>query len=358
MITREEIFVGLMSGSSLDGIDLALVSFVLDANNDLVNWHIIDTALVPFDNKWNKRLTTYQGLSVDDYFLLESDFSLLLGEHIKKVVAHHDIKAVGVHGHTLAHIPEKNISIQLGNGGLIASIAEVDVVTDFRIQDIGAGGQGAPIVPAVERALFPDYKYFLNLGGIVNVSNHSDHQHVTAFDIGPCNQLLNHLSSRLNLPYDNDGAIARTGTFHPDVMEAVLRLPYFNKTGAKSLSNQWIQDSVLPMFDKLRPADALRTAVELIATTIAQALNGPGRVLITGGGAHNTYLIERLRKNIGDKPIVLHLPEKQLIDFKEALLMAYMAYSRVYHKKNVFKSVTGADDDYVTGAWYTHIRKH
>lgn len=349
MFTKAVNYVGVMSGSSLDGLDLALVQFILDPQDDILSWEILRAETIPFTKDWESRLTQFKGLTTLDYLKLESEFSQFIGQAISQFTQDEDVTAIGVHGHTLVHYPDENITLQLGDGGVISAITGRDVVTDFRIQDILKGGCGAPIVPAVERTLFSEYDAFINLGGIANISFHNEDQ-VIAYDICPCNQLLNNLAQKLGKDYDDGGALSAQGSIDHELLERLQAIEYFHQEPPKALDNNWIAAEVTPLFDDVDPIDGLATAVEFIVAHLCNNIPSDQKVLVTGGGALNTHMMNELMNRAGQSSF--EVPQRDIIEYKEALLMAYMAYTRVYNKVNVFQSVTGSTTDTVAGAYY------
>jgi anhydro-N-acetylmuramic acid kinase len=256
------------------------------------------------------------------------------------------------------------MTAQLGDGAAIAAETRINVVSDLRAMDLALGGQGAPIVPIGEKLLLPGYEYFLNLGGIANISNIG-----LAFDVCPANRVLNALALLDGKPYDADGAIAAGGVVDSVLQQQLNALPYYGLPFPKSLANDFGTETVLPLVLRtmkergLSIAVVLRTYTEHIAVQIAKALEKLGasggsadggageaakpRMLITGGGAHNRFLVERLRHKLAVEVVV---PDGRLADFKEALVMALIGVLRWREENNVMASVTGASRDSIGGA--------
>jgi anhydro-N-acetylmuramic acid kinase len=258
---------------------------------------------------------------------------------------------IASHGHTLFHKPEEGLTLQVGCGARVAALTGTTTVCDFRTMDVALGGQGAPLVPLGERLLFPQHKGFLNIGGICNIALHGDH-HVTGYDVCIGNQALNFLANEADLPYDKGGAMARTGRIIPELLDALNALPFHHQQPPRSLGREWFEAWLKPLIagqgDSL--PDRLATVVEHIAQQLATALAfADGPVLVTGGGAHNTFLLERLRSLT---TIRIEVPDVRTVDFKEALVFALLGVLRMREEVNTLASVTGAGRNSVGGAVY------
>lgn len=341
--------LGMMSGSSLDGLDLAICEFEAE------NYIFHATEHVPFPDSIKSRLMDPLALTSSEFLILSSDVGLFFAQSAQKF-----IKSSGVpvdlivsHGHTVFHQPGSNISCQIGNGGIISSITGIDVLCDLRIQDVACGGQGAPLASLIDLNLFKDFNIKLNLGGIANVSFTVDNQ-VRSWDVSPCNQVLNHLASLKGLEYDDKGHVARGGNFNDRLFKEWRSMPYFSLNPPKSMDNYWVKNKFMPAIHDLPVDDALNTMCRFMAYVLARDLDkylpqGDHKMMITGGGAHNRFLIEC----ISDKGnIEIMLPDEEVIDFKEALLMAYMGYRYLNGLVNVISSATGNKKDIVAGALY------
>jgi anhydro-N-acetylmuramic acid kinase len=388
--------IGLMSGSSLDGLDIAYVHLQERASSNKQvgkSWEfeLIHTACFPYPDSWKQRLAAAPTLSALDYQLLHVEYGHYLGEQVVRFVEEYGleykVQLIVSHGHTAFHWPARQLTAQLGDGASIAARTRVNVVSDLRAMDLALGGQGAPIVPIGEELLLPGYELFLNLGGIANVSKHgaaasvggpggegssSDAGGFLAFDVCPANRVLNGLAMLKGMAYDAEGALAATGKVDHQLLQALNALPYYTMPYPKSLANEFGTEVVFPLIRQamadrgLSTADALRTYVEHIALQVARAVEalgggGPGggqagaegsdtaarRMLVTGGGAHNSFLVERLRHRLGFEVVV---PDKALVDFKEALVMALIGVLRWREENNVRASVTGAGRDSIGGA--------
>jgi len=275
---------------------------------------------------------------------------------------HFKVALIASHGHTTFHIPARRMTAQIGDGASIAAHTQLPVVSDFRAVDIAFGGQGAPIVPVGERLLLGQYDYFLNLGGIANISINAEPY--IAYDVCPANRVLNMLATETGKDYDEGGAIAASGRIDEALLKTLNGLDYYHQQGPKSLANEFGTDTVYPIIKKsgLSQADCARTFTEHIAVQIRIALVSLGRyhgsertkqLLITGGGAFNDFLVDRIRKQVSDLGIEIIIPDERLIKYKEALIMALLGILRWREETNVLSTVTGASRDSVGGAMWT-----
>ncbi len=345
-----------MSGSSLDGLDLVFASF--DVSGSSWTYEILAADCYPYPPEWLQRLETATALPAGDYQQLHCDYGRYLGEQVNRFVEtyqlHYKVQLVGSHGHTTFHRPESGMTHQLGDGAALAATCGINVVSDLRSMDVALGGQGAPIVPIGEKWLLGDFSWFLNIGGIANLSRNGDPY--MAFDVCPANRVLNLLAATTGQPYDAGGATARSGQVHPGLLEQLSQLPYYRQSPPKSLANSFGTDVVFPLLQTadLSAADSLCTYTEHIAQQVQQAIqvlppvDGPARLLVTGGGAFNTYLLERMRSLVPELELVV--PDEQLVQYKEALIMAFMAVLRWREENNVWHTVTGARRSSVGGA--------
>ena len=298
-------------------------------------------------------------LSSVDLLLLNNEFGKWLGNHVRLFIARHDLQVdfVASHGHTVFHQPDKNLTYQIGAGQELANSCGKMVVCDFRSLDVSLGGQGAPLVPIGDQSLFDEFDYCLNLGGIGNVSFDHDHERV-AYDICPVNMLLNHLTGQIGKPYDKNGEIARSGNLDENLLKTLNALDYYQLPFPKSLGYEWFCDQVLPIIDSNTSdiADKLFTAIQHIAYQIfkdvtARHHHQHAKLLATGGGARNTFLIEKLQEFMNDK-IKVVVPAPEIVDFKEAIIFAFMGVKRIRNEVNCLKSVTGASIDSSGGVIY------
>ncbi len=346
--------LGLMSGSSLDGIDLALAEFQLTGGR----WQFTlkQTACYPYDAAWTARLAGASQLTARDYLLLHSAYGAYLAGAINRFIEENglvfQIQLIASHGHTVFHLPEGKMTAQLGDGAAIAAGTGINTVSDLRAMDVALGGQGAPIVPIGDRLLWPDTAFLLNIGGIANLTRNTDSP--VAFDICPANRVLNLLAADLGKAYDADGAFAASGTVNNALLEQLNALDYYRKSPPKSLDNEFGTETVYALIRSfgLGTIDALATYTRHIAEQIAAALAQKGAtaehsLLITGGGAHNKFLVQQIQQLT---PVNITVPDAAVIDYKEALVMAFIGVLRWREEANVLASVTGAKRDSIGGA--------
>lgn len=341
--------VGLMSGTSLDGLDLCCVDFTFDGT-----WHyrIVKAESTDYPDDLRRALATAQDLTALPYARLHSDYGLYLGAQVRDFVARGDLHPdlVASHGQTIFHQPSERFTAQIGSGAGIAATCGIDTVCDFRTTDVALGGQGAPLVPIGDAVLFSDYAYCLNLGGFSNIS-FAEGEKRLACDISPVNYVLNHYAARRGLPFDRDGALARSGRICDPLLAQLNGLPFYSQTGPKSLGREWVEAEIYPRIDSfgLPVEDVLATFVEHVAVQVGRYVR-TGSVLTTGGGARNTYLVERLQANAPRARYVV--PDPLTIDFKEALIFALLGALYVAGQPNCLASVTGAACDNIGGCLY------
>ncbi len=343
--------LGVMSGTSLDGVDLAHVTLVRDGR---WNFQIHATRCVPYSAAWKKRLQDAMQLDQAGIVQLDKDYTAYLGKLINRFIKDRintPLLAVCSHGHTIFHQPEKNYTLQIGNRPELAKLINQRVVCDYRVQDVQLGGQGAPLVPIGDRLLFTDYDYCLNLGGFSNISLEQD-SHRIAYDICPVNVVLNHYAGMLGMDYDDGGAFAKAGKLYSPQLQKLNALDYYHQPPPKSLGMEWVNENIFAILDEITiSVDILATFTEHIAQQIARNLKDEKRVLITGGGALNTHLINRINHNCRAELIVAN---RQLIDYKEALIFGLLGVLRLRNENNCLASVTGAPHDHCSGNIYIH----
>jgi anhydro-N-acetylmuramic acid kinase len=283
---------------------------------------------------------------------LNRNYTQLLGKTIAGFIAENQIEnldAVCSHGHTILHQPQNGFTLQIGNLPEIAKRVGQTVVCDFRVADVQLGGQGAPLVPIGDRILFADYGYCLNLGGFSNVSFEHDGKRI-AFDISPVNTVLNFYANRLGFDYDDRGTIAHSGKINDTLLTQLNALDFYQKTFPKSLGFEFVKQTVLPLMERFDMAipDKMKTFCEHIAQQTALALpNKKNKMLITGGGAYNDFLIGRLQHYLPEMQLVI--PEKKILEFKEALIFGLLGVLRLRGEVNVLSSVTGSKHDHSSG---------
>lgn len=342
--------IGVMSGTSLDGIDLAHIYFsIIDTK---WSFEILETETVPYDDFWLNTLKVAVDFPKNELNKLNEKYTVFLANRIKTFIEKHNLKnldAVCSHGHTILHQPQNGFTLQIGNLPEIAKLVNQTVVCDFRIQDIQLGGQGAPLVPIGDRILFADYDYCLNLGGFSNVSFEQNGNRI-AFDISPVNTVLNFYANKRGFDYDDKGNIARSGKLNADLLNKLNDLEYYKKPFPKSLGYEFVKETVLPLTEQydIPIEDKMHTFTEHIAIQIAIALpEKEGELLATGGGSYNNYLIERIKFCLPKLEIII--PDKKTIEFKEALIFALLGVLKLRNEINILSTVTGAKHDHSSG---------
>ena len=341
--------VGVMSGSSLDGLDLAWCSFHLEEGG--WSFNIRKARTVPYTPAFRQRLLQAMDGSALEAARLHRDLGILIGEACRDLLAGATVELIASHGHTLFHKPEEGLTTQLGCGAHIAAISGMPTVCDFRSKDVALGGQGAPLVPLGERLLFPAHRAFLNIGGICNIGLHGA-ESILGYDVCIGNQALDFLAQEAGLAYDAGGALARSGHLNSELLRALDGLPFHQQPPPRSLGREWFDAAVKPLIADARIplADRLRSTVEHMAGQLARALEpADGPVLVTGGGAHNSFLLERL-KALAKVPV--EVPDQKLVDFKEALVFALLGVLRMRGEATALATVTGARVDSAGGALY------
>jgi anhydro-N-acetylmuramic acid kinase len=353
--------IGLMSGSSLDGLDIVFTE--LQETGGEWTYTIHSSACYPYNEEWTERLKNAVHLSAYEYLILHCSYGKYVGEQVNKFInefgLQHQVQLIASHGHTSFHAPTLGMTGQLGDGATIAAVTGINVVSDLRMMDVALGGQGAPIVPMGEKLLWADYAYLLNIGGIANITENRKETPI-AFDICAANRVLNLLCNELGMEYDAGGATAATGNINTELLTALNNLEYYQQKYPKSLANNFGTDLVYPMIQNksISVPDALRTYTEHIAMQVGYAINllharQPlinSKLLITGGGAHNAFLVKRIATLISGYSVETIVPDKQLVDYKEALVMALLGVLRWREENTVLHSVTGAKRSSIGGA--------
>ena len=372
--------IGLMSGSSLDGLDIVFAE--LEENGGKWSYEILHADCYPYGDEWTGKLKAAVSLAALDYQLLHAEYGHYLGQQVNRFIHEHQLEykvsLVASHGHTTFHVPSKKMTAQLGDGAAIAAATQLPVISDLRSMDIALGGQGAPIVPIGESLLLGEYDYFLNIGGIANISapgqNNSGRW---GFDVCAANRVLNMLAADAGKEYDDEGRMAAKGSVNMQLLRQLNSLDYYDRPYPKSLANDFGTDTVYPLIKRSGCSmnDALRTYTEHIASQIKKAITDvnnikpetsnagarglhPDRlklrrdlkILCTGGGAFNTFLVERLKDHLAELNVAVIIPGEKLIKYKEALVMALIGVLRWREETNVLASVTGAKRDSIGGA--------
>ncbi len=344
--------IGLMSGSSLDGLDIVYCEFFYNNNN--WEYKVIEAETIAYPEEWLLVLKEAPSLAAEKLVKLNISYGKYLGQQALEFIKKYDIgpNLIGSHGHTVFHNPEAGYTLQIGNGEAIVKESGIPTVCNFRTGDILEGGQGAPLVPIGDELLFSDYDYCLNIGGIANISyNHNEER--LAFDVCPANQLLNMLSMQLGMPFDHNGSMAQLGKLDKQLFDELNNHPYYKQPVPKSMSNQLVVETFIPILQNNSSSveDKLYTVCKHIALQVNNAVHKKNAtILITGGGAHNAFLSTAIRME-SDGNIVI--PDSQLVDFKEALIFAFMGVLKLEGKVNCLASATGARSDSSVGIVYS-----
>jgi anhydro-N-acetylmuramic acid kinase len=354
-MNKKEVFsIGLMSGTSLDGIDLVYVKF--DKNN-YRDFEIIHAETLSYTDVWKDTLQKGIHFSSDELVTLNIEYGKLLGKVITNFIDKFQIQNIDFiasHGHTILHQPANGITLQIGDGQTIANSTKQKVVCDFRTQDVKLGGQGAPLVPVGDELLFSDFDFCLNLGGFSNISFKKEAKRI-AFDICPVNIVMNFYANKLGFPFDESGKIASKGKINEVLLERLNSLEFYRKKPPKSLGLEWVQEIIFPLIDELETdiSSILRTFVEHVAIQIGKIIYKNNSVLITGGGVFNSFLMERIEHH---SLIKITLESKKLINYKEALIFSFLGLLKLDSQINCLASVTGSSKDHSSGAiFYTKL---
>ncbi len=350
MSYEKKFAIGLMSGTSLDGVDLVYVCF---EKRDDYFFEILEAKTYSYSEEWKNKLQEAFHQSENKIKQLDIEYGNYLGNLINLFITDYQIDTIDFiasHGHTIFHKPDEGITLQIGNGKEISRITSQKIVCDFRTQDVNFGGQGAPLVPIGDQLLFTDYEYCLNLGGFANISFEYNDDRI-AFDICPVNIVMNHYVQKIGMEYDDKGKLASEGKINFQLLKELNNLEFYNDDKPKSLGYEFVVAIVFPMIDKynLSVKDILSTFVEHVVFQISSKIKLSGELLITGGGTFNTFLIDKLKKSIQNRIVI---PNEQIIEFKEALIFAFLGLLRLDNQVNCLKSVTGAKKDHSSGQIY------
>lgn len=350
--------IGLMSGTSLDGVDLVYAKFTL---NQGYTFEILQKKSIVYSEIWKNRLQDAFGYSGEKLTILDADYGKFLGELVMNFRLENGIENldfVASHGHTIFHRPEQGYTLQIGSGAHLAAACKSKVICDFRTQDVALGGQGAPLVPIGDLLLFRKYDFCLNIGGFANIS-YQDNDERIAYDICPTNIVLNHFTRKIGMEYDDKGMMASEGKVNKDLLSELDGLGFYKEEQPKSLGYEFVVEEVLPIIDRydLPIKDILRTFIEHDAHQISDVINRAADnienedpiVLVTGGGAFNTFMIDRIAALSRPR---IEIPSKEIIDFKEALVFAFLGILKDQGEVNCLKSVTGASWDHCGGVVY------
>lgn len=348
MTTASTTVLALMSGTSLDGLDMACTRFTRDEQGRWC-YELVAVDQVPYSREWEQKLRDAVHWPAVDLLELDVAYGRWLGEQVNAFTEKYqvDMDLVASHGHTIHHRPERGLTVQVGHGRALADTCGKTVICDFRTRDVLHGGQGAPLVPIGDELLFGSFDYCLNLGGFANVSYRRDGERY-AYDLGLANMVLNDLIRPLGQSFDRDGTVARRGNLISDLHSQLDALPYYQLPPPKSTGYEWYLASIQPLFGQSKAPipDKLHTAVHHLTGVIARDINKlsdghHGKILVTGGGALNSFLIETLDTNLADH-LSLAIPETDLIHYKEAIVFGLMGILRMHSEPNCLASVTGA----------------
>lgn len=341
--------IGVMSGTSLDGVDLVYTTLSF-SNKWSYKVHYSET--IPYTEYWHSTLSKSVYLEKAALLKLDEEYTNELAKIISDFINKNNITAIDAicsHGHTALHEPQNNYTLQIGNLSKIAKLLNETVVCDFRVQDVQFGGQGAPLVPIGDRLLFSEYDYCLNLGGFSNISFEENKKRI-AFDISPVNTVLNLYANKLNLAYDDKGQIAKKGNINVSLLVELNNLNYYSKKHPKSLGVEFVNTEILPIINqyKIKTEDILRTFTEHVAIQISNVIKKEkSSLLITGGGAYHDFLINRIKHFLPNTNIII--PDRIILEFKEALVFALLGILRLRNENNTLCSVTGAKQDHSSG---------
>jgi anhydro-N-acetylmuramic acid kinase len=345
--------LGLMSGTSLDGLDLCLTRFW--PQEEQWNYEIVEAETLQYSSEWENRLRNASTLEAVELHLLDREYGSLVGKLCRDFLDKHHLEAdlIASHGHTIFHQPQKRMSVQIGHGAFIAAASGVDVVNDFRSTDTAYGGQGAPLVPLAEQWLFHNFYCFLNIGGIANLSIHQAKGKIVGFDVCGANQVLNWISQKyFQEKYDEGGNKAAEGKIIPDLLQKLNKIDFYKKAPPRSLGREDVEKDILPLLKHYANGyDLLHTYNNHMAQQINIAFKAQGSigsVLLSGGGVHNQFLLSLLKA----QGLHFSIPDPTIIDFKEALCFCLLGLFRLKKIPNSLSSVTGASKDSIGGSHY------
>jgi len=342
--------VGLMSGTSLDGLDIVLVK--ISKKNGKYDFNLRVTDTISYSKEWDFKLRNAFTGSKEEITGLNIEYGNYLGEKVNEFIKKNhlsEIDFIASHGHTIFHKPEEGFTLQIGDGQTISNKSGLKVICDFRTQDVQFGGQGAPLVPVGDELLFSDFDYCLNLGGFANISFKKDNVRV-AFDVCPANIVLNHFAKKLGFDFDEGGAVASSGKVDENLLDELNSILFYKAPVPKSLGFEFVDTVIFPIIQKynLPIKDILRTFVSHIVFQISSCLDNEStsKVLITGGGTFNTFLINELKKQTQTE---IKIPDNEIVDYKEALIFGLLGLLRLENQVNCLASVTGAKGDHSSG---------
>ena len=356
MIKNSYNIIGLMSGTSLDGLDICYAQYFY---NGSWSFKILKAVTIPYSKTWVAILKGLVDKSTSQIDIIDKDYTRLLSSFVLEFISNYNIEsidAISSHGHTAFHKPNEGLTFQIGNLKILAELINQTCICDFRTQDVNLGGQGAPLVPVGDILLFNKYDFCLNLGGFCNISFNKSND-ITAFDICPLNIVFNYYSKQLGHDYDHLGSLASSGQTIMPLLEDLNSLNYYQISGPKSLGLEWVVENfheTIKNYDN-NVNDILKTLVEHAAFQISETLNqyGNGQVLLSGGGVYNKFFIKILTQHSNSKFII---PSKSIVDYKEALIFGFLGVLKLRNEINCMKSVTGASKSHSTGKIYEIIK--
>lgn len=332
--------IGVMSGTSLDGLDIVKCVF---EKKSKWQFYVEKAYTVKYSKRWKKTLKYLHLKKNTEIQKTHFSYGKFIAEEITKFIKKYNLHAeiISSHGHTIFHNPKKKLTLQIGCGRTIAQLTKKTTITDFRSLDVKLGGQGAPLVPIGDLLLFGKYKYCLNIGGFANVSVKTE-DNITAYDICPVNFILNHFSNKIGKDFDFNGDIAKEGKLNSDLLRNLNSLSFYKKFTPKSLSREWVERKIFPLINSnISVPDYLHTFCEHIGFQIGSYLKNK-ETLITGGGAFNSFLIQKILTYSNSKLII---PDKTTVDFKEAIIFGLLGILRLRNEINSLSTVTGASRD-------------
>jgi anhydro-N-acetylmuramic acid kinase len=352
IVNKHNRVLGLMSGTSLDGLDLCLVCFGED-ENDIYTYSVYAAETISYPDEWREKLLSAEHADGNALMELHNAYGKFLGESVAKFLAQvpkaRQPGYVSSHGHTIFHRPDLGYTFQLGSGASLAAACALPVVCDFRSSDVALGGQGAPLVPIGDKLLFGEFEECLNLGGFANISFEEKEKRL-AYDICPVNYVLNYLAQREGMSYDVDGRLSASGKILRPLLTDLNSLDYYKQPYPKSAGREWVEKEIFPLLSTdYNTRDLLATFTDHVVNQVSRNTGSKGRLLVTGGGAHNSYLIRQLKRACA---LQIVLPDQTTMDFKEAIIFAFLGWLRWRNKVNVLSSVTGARKDSSAGAIY------
>ncbi len=336
--------IGIMSGTSLDGLDIVLCNFTFHKK---WNYKILKSETINYTDEWRNNLSNAYNLSGQELIFLHKCYGQYIGQSVLTFLkdTSEKIDFIASHGHTIFHQPERKLSLQIGDGFEIAATTNISTISDFRALDIALGGQGAPLVPIGDELLFSEYDYCINLGGFANISYKENNKRL-AYDICPANIILNFLANKLGQTFDKNGALGFLGKSNSELLQKLNSIDYYSKKHPKSLGKEWLDTTLMPILEKseIPLHDKLRTVYEHIAIQISNSIENSNKTktLITGGGAYNKLLINLIKQK---SKIEIIIPDNNIVEFKEALIFAFLGVLRFNNEINCLSSVTGAKKD-------------